>query len=163
MKIYAFDAQGTTEVSGSLFISGSVTADNFNISDQAVGTPALYSSTNLNLSASNAVVVTSSPLRVASLTNTQTGSFTGQDGDIIFNSTRAAYMVYSGSAWRDVIVEGFTASYASQALSSSYSSLSSQSVNNNTSSGSLSFWQGSQAEYNLISGSASNNTIYFVV
>jgi hypothetical protein len=39
----------------------------------------------------------------------------------------------------------------------------SQSVNNNTSSGSLSFWQGSQAEYDLISASADNNTIYFVV
>jgi hypothetical protein len=35
--------------------------------------------------------------------------------------------------------------------------------NLNTNSGSLSFWQGSQAEYNLISGSASNDTIYFVV
>jgi hypothetical protein len=41
--------------------------------------------------------------------------------------------------------------------------IASQSVNNNTSSGSLSFWQGSQAEYNAISNSADNNTIYFVV
>jgi hypothetical protein len=105
MKIYAFDAQGTTEVSGSLFISGSVTADNFNISDQAVGTPALYSSTNLNLSASNAVVVTSSPLRVASFTDAQTGSFTPQTGDIIYNTTRKAYTVYSGSAWNDLVTE----------------------------------------------------------
>ena len=41
--------------------------------------------------------------------------------------------------------------------------IASQSVNTNTNSGSLSFWQGSQAEYNLISASANNNTIYFVV
>ena len=39
----------------------------------------------------------------------------------------------------------------------------SQSVNTNTNSGSLSFWQGSQAEYDLISASADNNTVYFVV
>ena len=39
----------------------------------------------------------------------------------------------------------------------------SQSVNNNTASGSLSFWQGSQAEYDLVSASADDNTIYFVV
>ena len=39
----------------------------------------------------------------------------------------------------------------------------SQSINSNTSSGSLAFWQGSLAEYNLISASADNNTVYFVV
>jgi len=39
----------------------------------------------------------------------------------------------------------------------------SQSINNNTSSGSVAFWQGSLAEYNLISASADNNTVYFVV
>jgi len=35
--------------------------------------------------------------------------------------------------------------------------------NVNTNSGSLQFWQGSQAEYNAISSSADNNTIYFVI
>tara|TARA_R110000787_G_scaffold73061_1_gene162731 strand:+ start:752 stop:1963 length:1212 start_codon:yes stop_codon:yes gene_type:complete len=44
----------------------------------------------------------------------------------------------------------------------SASLVASQSVNNNTASGSLSFWNGSQTEYNLISASADNNTIYFV-
>jgi len=39
----------------------------------------------------------------------------------------------------------------------------SQSINNNNSSGSVAFWQGSLAEYNLISASADNNTVYFVV
>jgi hypothetical protein len=38
----------------------------------------------------------------------------------------------------------------------------SQSVNNNASSASLSFWQGSQAEYDLISASADPNTVYFI-
>jgi len=38
----------------------------------------------------------------------------------------------------------------------------SQAKNNNSNSGSLSFWQGSQTEYNLLS-SYDDNTIYFVV
>ena len=40
---------------------------------------------------------------------------------------------------------------------------SSKVYNNNTSSGSLSFWQGSQTEYDAISSSADPNTVYFVI
>jgi len=47
-------------------------------------------------------------------------------------------------------------------VSGSAKLVASQSVNNNTASGSLSFWQGSQAEYDAL-GSYDNNTIYFVV
>lgn len=52
-----------------------------------------------------------------------------------------------------------TASYVATSL---YALIASQSVNNNASSGSLSFWQGSQAEYDLISASADLNTVYFI-
>jgi len=108
-NIESFPYTGSAIISGSLIvtgstnISGSVTAYGFNIDDNATGTPALYSSTNLNLSASNAVVVTSSPFRVASLTTTERGTFTAQDGDIIFNTTVGKYQVYSGSAWTNVL------------------------------------------------------------
>lgn len=47
-------------------------------------------------------------------------------------------------------------------ISGSANIAASQSVNNNASSGSLSFWQGSLTEYNAISASADNNTVYFV-
>ena len=108
-NIESFPYTGSAIISGSLIvtgstnISGSVTAYGFNIDDNATGTPALYSSTNLNLSASNAVVVTSSPFRVASLTTTERGTFTAQDGDIIFNTTVGKYQVYSGSAWTNLL------------------------------------------------------------
>ena len=46
-------------------------------------------------------------------------------------------------------------------VSGSANLVASQSVNNNTSSGSLSFWNGSQTEYDAL-GSYDNNTIYFV-
>lgn len=53
-----------------------------------------------------------------------------------------------------------TASFVETAQTASHAL---QSQNNNSASGSLSFWQGSQAEYDLISASADSNTVYFVV
>ena len=99
----------THERTGSLLVSGAVTAHSFNISSDAVGTPSIYSNSNINLSASNAVVITSSPLRLASFTNAQTGSITGQVGDIIYNSDTATYDLYSGS-WLTILNETSTAS-----------------------------------------------------
>jgi len=94
---------GSLTVTGSVDVSGSVTAHSFNIDPTATGTPTLASPTILNLSASDAVVITSSPLRVASLTTTERGTFTAQNGDIIFNTTLGKYQVYSGSAWTNVL------------------------------------------------------------
>jgi hypothetical protein len=119
----------TGNITGSKINVTSSTAQEFILDNNSVGTPFIYSPTNLNLSASNAVVVTSSPFRLKSLTNAQTSSYTPQDGDLIFNSDRAAYMAYSGSNWQEIIISGFTASYASQALSSSYAISSSTSEN----------------------------------
>ena len=205
----------TGDITGSKINVTSSTAQEFILDNNFVGTPFVYSPTNLNLSASNAVVVTSSPFRLKSLTNSQTSSYTPQDGDLIFNSDRAAYMAYSGSDWQEIIISGFTASYASQALSSSYattasyalnipsntgfpytgsaeitgsltvtgsiltdstieatasyaisssiSSISTNSVNSNTNSGSISWWSGTQAEFNAISSSADLGKIYFVI
>ena len=56
-----------------------------------------------------------------------------------------------------------SATSASYVLLAESSSITSQAQNNNSASGSLSFWQGSQAEYDLISASADSNTVYFVV
>ena len=61
-----------------------------------------------------------------------------------------------------------TASYVHSAsidgtvLSSSYAATSSRSVNKNTNSGSICFWQGSSAEYSAL-GSYDPDTVYFVV
>ena len=55
-----------------------------------------------------------------------------------------------------------TSSFASSISSDVTSSITTKATNLNTSSGSLSFWQGSQTEYDVISSSADPNTIYFV-
>jgi hypothetical protein len=57
-------------------------------------------------------------------------------------------------------ITGIVATSASYAVTASLATLT---YNNNTASGSLGFWQGSQTEYNAISGSASNSIIYFII
>lgn len=57
----------------------------------------------------------------------------------------------------------YTASIALNISANVTSSISTKVTNLNTSSGSLSFWQGSQTEYDAISSSADPNTVYFVV
>lgn len=88
------------EFTGSLDLTGSITATDFIVGGPAgVGEPTLTSNTNLNLSASNAVVVNSSPLRLATYIDSETGSLTPQNGDMIYNSTSGKVSVYQSSAW----------------------------------------------------------------
>jgi hypothetical protein len=97
-----------------------------------------------------------------SFSGSLSGSFTGSFGgtaDSASHSETASF--YGGSVTSASLAE--TASFVETSQTASYALVASQSVNNNTSSGSLSFWQGSQAEYDLVSASADDNTIYFVV
>ena len=75
-----------------IYSSGSVTAQSISVGSS--GTPTIYSANNINLSASNAVVVTDSPLRVGPFTDTTTGSFTPQEGDIVYSSTSDDFYGY---------------------------------------------------------------------
>lgn len=67
-----------------VYSSGSVTAQSISVGTS--GTPTVYSSTNLNLSASNAVVVTDSPMRLNPFAAADTASFTLAEGDMVFSS-----------------------------------------------------------------------------
>jgi hypothetical protein len=71
-------------VNSNISASGDLFAKSISVGSS--GTPTLFSANNLNLSASNAVVVTDSPIRLNPLTDNQTGSFTNQSGDMIFSS-----------------------------------------------------------------------------
>jgi len=73
---------------------------------------------------------------------------TGVDAD---TAITASYITASG-------VDGTVAN----ATTASYALTSSRSENNNTNSGSISFWQGSQSEYDALS-SYDSSTVYFVV
>ena len=93
-----------------------------------------------------------------------TGSLTYGDGSIVSASFSETASFYGGSVTSASFSE--TASfYGGSVTSASHaesSSITSHIENYNTTSGSLSFWQGSQAEYNAISNSADPNTVYFV-
>lgn len=77
-----------------------LTADRF-ISSSA-GTPTLESSTNIEISAAGAVIVTQSPLRFASLTTTERDLLLAQNGDVIYNSTTNKFQGYANSTWVDL-------------------------------------------------------------
>ena len=83
-------------VNSDISASGDITARSISVG--ASGTPTIYSSNNLNLSASNAVVITDSPLRLTPFTNTITASFSFSNGDIVYSSTSDDFYGYkSGS------------------------------------------------------------------
>ena len=67
------------------------------------GTPEIEAATNLNLTAGNAVVITSSPLRMASFTSTERDALAAQNGDIIYNTTLNKFQGYENGAWANLI------------------------------------------------------------
>jgi hypothetical protein len=88
---------GSLSVTNDLSVGGFLTASAFAIS--SVGTPEIASATNINLTAGNAVVITSSSLRLTTFTDAQTGSITAQNGDMIYNSTTHKFMGYASGSW----------------------------------------------------------------
>lgn len=88
-------------VENNLTVTGSVTADKF--ISTGTETPEISASANLNLTAGNAVVVTSSPLRMASFTTTERNALAAQNGDIIYNTTDNKFQGYENGAWANLI------------------------------------------------------------
>jgi hypothetical protein len=93
-----------SEFSGSVEVSGSIIADEISVG--LTGTPTLFSSTNINLSASNAVVVTDSALRLTPQTDATIGTFTLSTGDIVYNSDDNDLYVRRGSSWVSLTFTG---------------------------------------------------------
>ena len=88
-------------VENHLTVTGSVTADKF--ISTGTETPEISASANLNLTAGNAVVVTNSPLRMASFTTTERNALAAQNGDIIYNTTDNKFQGYENGAWANLI------------------------------------------------------------
>jgi hypothetical protein len=89
--------QSDVVVENEVTVRGTVRAKSF-ITD-SVGVPEVSSVTNLNLTAGNAVVVTQSPFRLASLTTTARNLLTAQNGDLIYNTTTNKIQGYQNGAW----------------------------------------------------------------
>lgn len=97
-----FATSNDLQVSGSFRVSGSIAANSFTSTD-ITGQPTLSSNSNLILSASDAVVIQNALLRPGRFGNVATSSLSSQDGDIMYNSSSNQLVVYSGSAWHNLL------------------------------------------------------------
>jgi len=88
-------------VENDLVVSNTVTAGKF--VSTGTETPEISAGANLNLTAGNAVVITSSPLRMASFTTTERNALAAQNGDIIYNTTDNKFQGYENGAWANLI------------------------------------------------------------
>ena len=79
-------------VNSNISASGNITAQSISVGTS--GTPTIYSSNNLNLSASNAVVITDSPLRLTPFTDATTSSFSFAEGDLVYSADSDDFYVY---------------------------------------------------------------------
>jgi hypothetical protein len=84
-------------ISGSVKISGSISASAFAITTP--GTPEIASSTDIILNAANSVKIASSSLKLASFTNNQTASVVAENGALIYNSSKNKIGLYANGQW----------------------------------------------------------------
>jgi hypothetical protein len=75
----------------------SVSTENFNIT--GLGISVIESGSDLTLSAPNRVSVSSSPFRLANLSDLQRNAVVAQPGDMIYNTTTNKFELYQDSAW----------------------------------------------------------------
>jgi len=94
---YLFKVNTGSVFDGDMIVSGSITAEEISVG--LTGTPTLFSSTNINLSASNAVVVTDSTLRMNPQTSQSISTLTLSTGDIVYNSDDNDLYVRRGNSW----------------------------------------------------------------
>lgn len=85
-----FVIDGDVYFNNDVTVSGSLTAG-------TVGSPTLISDTNINLSASNAVIINSSPLRIGSFTTAEINNFSLSQGDIWYDSTIGDLFILDGA------------------------------------------------------------------
>ena len=100
-------SQSNVEVTGSISTTGDITARSYKVTN-GVGTPTLTSANNIILSASNAVIIKDASLRLEGFTNAQTSSLSPFDGEVIYNTDRERILLYTGSQWQQVLLQGDT-------------------------------------------------------
>lgn len=81
-------------------ILGNLSVESFTTS--GTGAAVVEAGTNLELTAGNAVVVTSSPLRLASFTTSERDLLAAQNGDLIYNTTDNKLQGYQNGSWINI-------------------------------------------------------------
>jgi hypothetical protein len=88
-------------VQNDLRVTNKVYAESF--ISTSVGTPSIRSATNIELRAATGVVISGSPLRLASMTSSQRNALVAQNGDLIYNTTTNKFQGYENGAWVNLI------------------------------------------------------------
>ena len=96
----AMTIQSDLTVENDLRVTNTVYAERFE--STTTGTPEIEAATNLNLRAGNAVVITSSPVRMASFTTAERDALASQNGDMIYNETTNKFQGYANGSWVDL-------------------------------------------------------------
>jgi hypothetical protein len=84
-------------ITGSLGVTNAISASAYYTN--TAGIPGMTSPSSLNLTAATAVIITTSSLRLATFTDSQTGSLIVSNGDLIYNSTTHKFMGYANGTW----------------------------------------------------------------
>lgn len=90
------------QVDSNLDVTGTLTVSVLETDDLTItgsGTTTIDSANNIELNATNRVVITDTPIQVSNRTNAQRGAISPVAGDTIFNSTTSALQVSNGSEW----------------------------------------------------------------
>lgn len=88
-------------VNNDLRVTNKVYAESF--ISTSVGTPSIQSATNIELRATTGVVISGSPLRLASMSSSQRDALVAQNGDLIYNTTTNKFQGYENGAWANLI------------------------------------------------------------
>jgi hypothetical protein len=170
-------AKGGHFVSGSLFEHTTV-VDNFSVTGSHTVTHA-FNTKNVIVQVydNNDNVISPSNIKTVDVNTVKVSFSTSETGRVVVAkgghkvtgiqlatsasyATTASYIQASGVD--GTVANATTASFASTISNTITGSITTQVDNQNASSGSISFWQGSQTEYDAISSSADPNTVYFV-
>ena len=96
--IPSMTVQSDLTVQNDLVVNNTVRANKF--VSTAAGVPKITSSTNIELNATNRVLITDTVFRLASMTTTQRNAVASPvNGDMIYNSTTNQLESYENSAW----------------------------------------------------------------
>ena len=73
------------------------------IESQGSGIPEVFSDNEIYLTAGTRVIVTQSPIKMASFTTTERNALSAQNGDVIYNTTDNKFQGYENGSWQNLI------------------------------------------------------------